>query len=256
MCSTSTEAFLGAAEELLSAANGSSGGGGGGTSTPRAVRTARALGKGGVACTSTPPAVVQQRRTARVGYGGGVPRVLACDAAERRKYLERRASALRRGACALCLKKARVGAAVPGSNGARALDVHDNCAASVHVQCYSDAKRAQERGGHGALAPHDALCGVDHHWEDAECAAVQKAATDKALHAPPFGGMVHAGDGGGEGGIEGGGDKLRFKIANDARAFAKWCNWFAKRASSERKGLGPCPPPTLSPCSRYIVIGL
>ena len=115
MCSTSTEAFLGAAEELLSAANGSSGGGGGEISTPRAVRTARALGKGGVACTSTPPAVVQQRRTARVGYGGGVPRVLACDAAERRKYLKRRASALRRGACALCLKKkARVGAAVPG----------------------------------------------------------------------------------------------------------------------------------------------
>ena len=66
----STEAFLGAAEELLSAANGSSGGGGGEISTPRAVRTARALGKGGVACTSTPPAVVQQRRTARVGYGG------------------------------------------------------------------------------------------------------------------------------------------------------------------------------------------
>ena len=81
MCSTSTEAFLGAAEELLGAANGSSGGGSGKTSTPRAVRIARAPGKGGEACTSTPPAVVQQRRTARVGYGGGVPQALACDAA-------------------------------------------------------------------------------------------------------------------------------------------------------------------------------
>ena len=182
MCSTSTEAFLGAADELLGAANGSSGGGGGKTSTPRAVRIARAPGKGGEACTSTPPAVVQQRRTARVGYGGGVPQALACDAAGRRKYLKRRASALRRGACALCLKKARVGAAVPGSSGARALGVYDNCAAGVHVQCYSDAKRAQELGEHGALAPHDALCGLDHHWEDAECGAmaectaVQKAA--------------------------------------------------------------------------------
>ena len=114
-----TGASLGAAEELLGAANGSSGGSGGETSTPRAVRTARAPGKGGVADTSTPPAV-QQRRTARVGYGGGVPGVLACDAAERREYLKRRASALRRGACALCLEKARVGAAVPGSSGARA----------------------------------------------------------------------------------------------------------------------------------------
>ena len=178
MCSTSTEAFLGAAEELLGAANGSSGGGSGKTSTPRAVRIARAPGKGGEACTSTPPAVVQQRRTARVGYGGGVPQALACDAAGRREYLKRRASALRRGACALCLKKARVGATVPGSSGARALGVYDNCAAGVHVQCYSDAKRAQELGEHGALAPHDALCGLDHHWEDAECGAMaeQKAA--------------------------------------------------------------------------------
>lgn len=34
--------------------------------------------------------------------------------------------------------------------------VYDSCAANVHVQCYGDAERAQQRGEHGALAPHDA----------------------------------------------------------------------------------------------------
>ena len=163
MCSTSTEAFLGAAEELLGAANGSSGGGSGKTSTPRAVRIARAPGKGGEACTSTPPAVVQQRRTARVGYGGGVPQALACDAAGRRKYLKRRASALRRGACALCLKKARAGATVPGSSGARALGVYDNCAAGVHVQCYSDARHTGVAAA-GCWRRWRAICGWGGRW--------------------------------------------------------------------------------------------